>query len=105
MDGEPVDVIGAMLRTVLVVAVGPRPGGFDPVYFDRGGVPMLAAFTSFELTAHVTELAQHALTMTGRDLVLRMPPGQGIVVNPGHDVGFEILPVAMAHVAQRAGHE
>jgi hypothetical protein len=47
-------------------------------------------------------VAQHALTMTGRDVILRMPPGRGIVVSPGHDVGFEILPVAMAHAAQRA---
>lgn len=63
---------------------------------------MLAVFTSFEMTSRVADLAEHAPTMTGHDLVLRMPPGQGIVVSPGHDVGFGILPVAMAHVAQRA---
>lgn len=102
MDGEPIDVIAAMLRTVLIVPVGAQSGGFNPVYFDRDGVPMLAAFTSFELTGRVTDLAKHALTMTGRDLVLRMPADEGIVLNPGHGVGLEILPVAVASIAERA---
>jgi hypothetical protein len=101
MNGEPLDVVDAMLRTVLIVPVGPRAGGFDPVYFDRDGVPMLSAFTSFELTGHVTKLAKFALSMSGRDLVLRMPAGQGVVLNPGHDVGLELLPPAVASIAQR----
>jgi hypothetical protein len=101
MTGEPLDVISAMLRTVLIVPVGPQSSGFDPVYFNRDGVSMLAAFTAFELTSRVTDLAKYALTMTGRDLMLRMPAGEGIVLNPGHDIGLEILPVAVESITQR----
>lgn len=63
---------------------------------------MLAAFTSLELTATVSHQAPIALTMTGRDLMLRMPGGHGLVVNPGHDVGFELFPDAVQAVARRA---
>lgn len=106
MQGEAVDVIGALLRSELVVpsgaAVGPSFEGFVPVLFDRGKTPMLAVFTSLELTAKVSHQARFALTMTGRDLVLRMPGGHGLVVNPGHEVGFELFPDAVQAVAQRA---
>lgn len=106
MQGEAVDVIGALLRSELVVpsggAVGPNFEGFVPVLFDRGETPMLAVFTSLELTATVSHQAKFALTMTGRDVVLRMPAGHGLVVNPGHEAGFELFPDALQAVARRA---
>jgi len=106
MQGETVDVIGALLRSELVVpsgsAVGANFEGFVPVLFDRGGIPMLAVFTSLELAAKVSHQARFALTMTGRDLVLRMPGVHGLVVNPGHEVGFELFPDAVQAVARRA---
>lgn len=106
MQGEAVDVIGALLRSELVVpsggAVGPNFEGFVPVLFDRGETPMLAVFTSLALTARVSHQARFALSMTGRDLVLRMPGGHGLVVNPGHEVGFELFPDAVQAVARRA---
>ncbi|MCG7286414.1 SseB family protein [Cellulomonas sp. ACRRI] len=106
MQGEAVDVIGALLVAELVVpsggAVGPNFEGFVPVLFDRGETPMLAVFTSLELTTRVSHQARFALTMTGRDLVLRMPRGHGLVVNPGHEVGFELFPDAVQAVARRA---
>lgn len=106
MQGEAVDVIDALLRFELIVpsgsAVGPNFEGFVPVLFDRGETSMLAVFTSLELTARVSHQARFALTMTGRDLVLRMPGGHGVVVNPGHEVGFELFPDAVQAVAARA---
>nr|WP_240933558.1 SseB family protein [Cellulomonas sp. IC4_254] len=106
MQGEAVDIVGALLRSELIVpsggAVGSNFEGFVPVLFDRGETPMLAVFTSLELTAKVSHQARFALTMTGRDLVLRMPGGHGLVVNPGHEVGFELFPDAVQAVAQSA---
>jgi hypothetical protein len=108
MQGETVDVIGALLRAELVVPSGGPVGanfeGFVPVLFDRGETPMLAVFSSLERAARVSHQARVALTMTGRDLVLRMPGGHGLVVNPGHEVGFELFPDAVQAVARRA-HE
>jgi hypothetical protein len=105
MQGERLDVIEAMLRSQLVVPsggeIGPNFEGFVPVLFDRDGTPMLAVFTSLERTTPVTKLAKYAITMTGRDLVIRMPGGHGIVLNPGHDVGLEILPEAIETILAR----
>lgn len=105
MNGERLDVIEAVLRTQLVVpsggAIGPNFEGFDPVLFDRDGTPMLAVFTSLERTSSVTRIARYAITMTGRDLVLRMSRGHGIVLNPGHNVGLEILPEAVDTIVAR----
>lgn len=99
MSGERLDVIEAMLRTQLVVPsggdVGPGFEGFVPVLYDRDGVPMLAVFTSLDLAKRVTHLARFAVTMSGRDVIVRMPEGHGVVLNPGHDVGLEILPHAV----------
>lgn len=105
MRGERLDVIEAMLRTQLLVPsgadVGPGFVGFVPVLYDRDGVPMLAVFTSLERARAVTHLARYAVTMTGRDVVARMPTGHGIVLNPGHDVGLEILPQAIGTITER----
>ncbi|WP_448631721.1 SseB family protein [Cellulomonas soli] len=57
--------------------------------FDRDGVPMLAVYTSWQ---RVGSVASYAMTMTGEQVLSRMPPGVGLVVNPGHAEGFEMPP-------------
>jgi hypothetical protein len=105
MTGQDVDIVSVFLRSEIVVPsggpVGPDFSGFVPVLFDREGVPMLAVFTSLERTAPVTNLARYAVTMSGADLVRRMPSGHGLVVNPGHAEGFEMLPDAVRVAAHR----
>lgn len=63
--------------------------GFSPILFDRGGVPMLAVYTSLQRLGSVT---RYAMTMSGEQVLSRMPPGVGLVVNPGHAEGFEMPP-------------
>lgn len=105
MRGEAVDVVDALLRTDVAVPsgcpVGPGLEGFVPVLYDRDGASMLAVFTSLVRASRVSEVAKFAVTMTGRDLLLRMPAEHGLVVNPGHDVGFELFPDAVQAIAQR----
>lgn len=105
MRGERLDVIEAMLRTQLVVPsggdVGPGFEGFVPVLFDRDGTPMLAVFAALERMSTVTHLAKFAITMSGRDVVTRLPGEHGIVLNPGHDIGLEILPEAVETIIAR----
>lgn len=82
--------------------MGPHFEGFIPLLYDRGGTPMLATYTSLDRARSAAPEAVFALTMTGPDLVLRMPEGHGIVMNPGHDVGFELFPDAVHALARRA---
>lgn len=105
-QGESVDVVGALLRATLVIPtggeVGPHFEGFDPVFYARDQTPVLTVFTSLERVRPTTDLATHALTMTGRDLLLRMSSGYGLGVNPGDALGFELSPDGVAAAAARA---
>ena len=50
----------------------------------------MVVFTAKErakVIAHIGTFGQELLTAT---LIKRMPPGTGLVVNPGLDVGFDI---------------
>lgn len=100
------DVLSGLLGGALVVPSGAEVGenfaGFVPVLFHRESVPMLAVFTDQSRAATVTHLARYALSMTGRDLVAMMPADHGIVVNPGHDLGLELLPDAVDSLRRSA---
>ncbi|MFF1530864.1 SseB family protein [Cellulomonas sp. NPDC058312] len=105
MQGDNVDIVAALLQAELVVpsggAVEPDFSGFVPVLYDRDGVPMLAVFTSLERASSTAKIAPYAVTMTGRDVIRRMPAAHGLVVNPGHAEGFEMLPPAVQAAAER----
>jgi hypothetical protein len=96
MAGAQEDVIGAFLGADLVVPSGAPVGegfaGFVPVLYDREGVQMLAVFTTFDRAREVTHQAPYAITLRGSALLAMMPDGSGVVVNPGHRVGFEMSP-------------
>ena len=95
-------VVEALLATELVVPsgapVGPNFAGFVPVLYDRDGTQMLAVFTTFDRVGQVATLARYALTIVGRELLRIMPPGAGLVLDPGHSEGFELLPDAIARL-------
>lgn len=107
MGGADVDVVGALLAAEVVVPsgspVGERFEGFVPVLYDRDGVPVLAVFASLERARGVADMAPYAVTMTGSDLVARMPPHHGLVLNPGYSVGFELPPEGVDRVKARLG--
>ena len=66
------------------------PGSFQPVLLDKNGERRMVVFTAKErakVIAHIGTFGQELLTAT---LIKRMPPGTGLVVNPGLDVGFDI---------------
>jgi hypothetical protein len=55
-------------------------GQLQPLLFDNDGSSMLAAFS---------------LTIVGRLLLVSMPPGAGLVLNPSRSIGFELPPEAI----------
>lgn len=64
----------------------------QPVLFEVGGASMLAAFTHADQIAEFGDLAAFALTIDGRSLLVSIPPGAGVVVNPSRSIGFELTP-------------
>ena len=74
---------------------------FVPMLFDREGVPMLAVFTDKSRASLYKEKLKSLAKKTGEHLLLTMPKGYGVVINPGFDVGLEILPEGVENLLQK----
>jgi hypothetical protein len=63
------------------------------------GEPILPLFTDLaRVPADYTELAPFPLAMNGGRFVASIADEVGIVVNPGHPIGFELSPRALAAI-------
>lgn len=72
--------------------------GFQPLEFTNEKTQILGCFTS---AVRIDEFASETpffLEMTGRQLLERMPPSYGVVINPGWRVGFDISPQGIAKI-------
>ncbi|MHC5797240.1 SseB family protein [Lacisediminihabitans sp. FW035] len=75
----------------------------QPVLFDVKGSSMLAVFTHADQIADFGDLAAFALTIDGRSLLVSIPPGAGVVVNPSRSIGFELTPDGLGAFLGRLG--
>ena len=74
--------------------------GFEPVLFDKIGISMLAAFTDKTRASYLSDIARYCLEMNGLEVLRRIPPGYGLVVNPGFGVGLELSPEGIAEIVK-----
>ena len=74
--------------------------GFQPVLFDKNSVKMVACFTAMERLGRIADLAPYCLTIKGMEFLRRVPPGHGLVVNPGQSVGFDISPEGLSIIVK-----
>jgi hypothetical protein len=72
--------------------------GFRPLLFSKHGVPMLACFSAKERLADYSAMAPYCLVIEGRELLCRIPPRHGLVINPGQRVGFDVSPDGIAQI-------
>lgn len=74
--------------------------GFSPLVLSTTeGAPMLPLFTDLSrVAADYLEVAPHAVALTGGRFVASVADEVGIVVNPGHPIGFELSPGALAAI-------
>lgn len=90
------DVLDAFVASQVVVPSGTQVTDnldqLQPVLFDVHGAAMLAVFTHADQVAEFGELAGFSLTIVGRALLISIPPGAGLVVNPSRSIGFELTP-------------
>jgi hypothetical protein len=76
----------------------------QPVLFEVKGASMLAVFTHLDQIAEFGDLAAFDLTIDGRSLLVSIPPGAGMVVNPSRSIGFELTPDGLgAFLGRRDG--
>ncbi|MES2094144.1 MAG: SseB family protein [Actinomycetota bacterium] len=75
----------------------------QPVLFEVKGASMLAVFTHADQVAEFGDLAAFALTIDGNALLVSIPPGAGMVVNPSRSIGFELTPDGLSAFIARLG--
>jgi len=93
-------VLWTFAASTLSVPSGADPGGtftdFQPVLFPKDDHSMMAVFTSPQEAERVAHLAPFVVAMSGSQLLLQSPATQGLVVNPGSNLGFDIEPAGIA---------
>ena len=78
--------------------------GFLPLFFDKNGVGMLAAFTDKSRVTLLGDKVRYCIEMKGIDLLRRIPKEYGLVLNPGGtDVGIDIAPAGIASIVRDFG--
>lgn len=77
--------------------------GFSPLLFNKKGVQMLACFSDKSRVSEFADMAPYCLVMQGRELLRRMPPGYGLVINPGLAVGFDMTPDGILRLLSETG--
>jgi hypothetical protein len=90
------DMLSMFLNTRIVVPsaaeVAADGTGFQPLEFSKEKVQMLGCFTTAERIADFSSVTPFYLEITGAQLLQRLPPDYGVVINPGWPVGFDISP-------------
>lgn len=87
-------VLWTLAASTVYVASGEDPGedrgGMRPVYFETAGGRMLAVYSSPEAASGVTEVAPFLVAFGGEELLHTMPASDGMVVNPGGPLAFDV---------------
>lgn len=74
---------GATLYVSSRAEVQADGSGFEPLLLGEAGKPLVAAFTTPERATLHRDRADYLLGMPGDAFFRRLPPGYGVVVNPG----------------------
>lgn len=72
--------------------------GFQPLEFTKEKVQMLGCFTTSQRIGEFVSRAPFYIEMTGKQLLERLPPQYGVVVNPGWTAGFDIPPQGIKEI-------
>lgn len=95
-------VITTLIESELAVPSGDEVmqdgAGFQPLLFPKEGVQMVACFSDRSRIGEFAAMAPYCLQLNGGDFLRRLPPGYGLVVNPGQSVGFDISPDGIARI-------
>lgn len=94
-------IVAADLFIVSVEEVASNAQGLHPLIFDRAGVPMAAVYTASARAEAAESQVKSVVRMKGATIFRNTPPGYGIVINPGFDIGLELLPDGIQNVVNK----
>lgn len=97
------ELVGAELTLPSVSEVKEDGTGFEPILYVKHGTNMVAAFTDKTRIGELTGLARYYLTMQGVHVLRRIPPGYGLVIDPGLEFGLDLSPEGIVRILQDMG--
>jgi len=65
---------------------------FRPLLLFRDQNTVMACFTDRRRIGDFASVAPHAIVMKGIDVLRALPPGMGLVINPGTSLNLEFFP-------------
>lgn len=102
-------IIGELERADLFVSstreVLADGSGFEPLLLGEPLAPLVAIFTAPERPFIHRARAEYMIQMKGRELFVRMPPGYGLVVNPGYATQLIISSDALADIKDASSRD
>ncbi len=100
-------ILWVFASSTIYVPSGTEPDenmtNFQPVLFERGGTQMVACYSDVDRGDAVRDLAPFMVTMTGLRLLNGVPVDQGIVLNAGSTIGFDMAPAGIAAIRGEIG--
>lgn len=97
--GELMDIVlGSNLFVSSKREVQQDGSGFDPLLLGESGNALVAAFSSLSRPGLHRHRAEYVLQMNGKDFILRLPPGYGVILNPGYVVQLIVLSNAVSEL-------
>ena len=94
-------LVSSELFIVSVEDVPPGASGINPLLFDRAGTPMATVFTDASRATRFKKQIKSVIRKNGFEMLQHIPPGYGVVINPGFDTGLELLPEGIRNVLAR----
>lgn len=100
-------ILWVFASSTIYVPSGSDPGEdlarFQPILFERDGTQMIACYSELDRGEGITHIAPYMVTMTGLKLLTGVPSDQGIVLNPGSTIGFDIAPQGISALRGEIG--
>jgi hypothetical protein len=62
---------------------------------------MAAVYTDASRTEAAKSQVKSVVRMNGASIFRNIPPGYGIVINPGFDTGLELLPEGVQNIVEK----
>lgn len=105
---SPQAALWAVAASVLVVPTTTTDAtttltDFTPVFVGRADQQFLVVFTVPERVGRFSDTAPAFIEMLGADLLTRVAPGVGVVVNPETALGFELPANGVAAIRDELG--
>ena len=101
------DVVEVLVESNLAFpsgqAVEEDGSGFQPLLVEEPGPELVVAFSDKSRAKVYADVAPYCLEMNTIEFFKRMQHGQGVIINPGNEVGLTLPPMGIRNIMRDFG--